>query len=146
LETKRSSGMSAVSACEAMTMARSIPCRAMNEPTQRPMSVASSRRLIPRRSRPVSVPLLSRVDGSRFEFQASLDDLALQAGGYVVLEADGIGRLWQVLTLRIAPLDVGDLDPEATGASHIRAAQGDGVVLNGESRPFHDALVRPAAW
>ncbi|TCN36690.1 hypothetical protein EV644_113159 [Kribbella orskensis] len=36
-------------------------------------------------------PLASSVDGHRFEFQSSLDGLALQAGGYVGLETGGAG-------------------------------------------------------
>ncbi|MEI8412251.1 MULTISPECIES: hypothetical protein [unclassified Kribbella] len=48
------------------------------------------------------LPLASSVDGIRFEFQAALDDLALQVGGYVVLETGATGRLGQILTLRIA--------------------------------------------
>ena len=35
------------------------------------------------------VPLATSVDGRRFTFQASLHDLAFQAGGYVVLEGEG---------------------------------------------------------
>ena len=50
-------------------------------------------------------PLANSVDGSRFEFQTSLDDLALEAGGQVILETGGAGRLGQVLTLRIAQVD-----------------------------------------
>ena len=35
------------------------------------------------------VPLATSVDGRRFIFQASLHELAFQAGGYVVLEDGG---------------------------------------------------------
>ena len=45
-------------------------------------------------------PLATSVDGRRFSFQASLHDLALQTGGYVVLERDGETSFGQVLTLR----------------------------------------------
>jgi DNA helicase HerA-like ATPase len=84
------------------------------------------------------LPLASSVDGSRFEFQASLDDLTLQAGGQVILETGGAGRLGQVLTLRIAQVDVAEVEPAAPGAFHIRTAQGDGIVLDGDIQPFHD--------
>ncbi len=90
------------------------------------------------------LPLASSVDGIRFEFQASLNDLALQVGGYVVLETGGSGRLGQVLALGIARVDAAEVDPAATTAFHIRAAQGDGVVLDHEATPFHDVVVRPA--
>jgi len=90
------------------------------------------------------LPLASSVDGSRFEFQASLDDLALQAGGQVILETGGVGRLGQVLTLRIAQVDVAEVEPAAPGAFHIRTAQGDGIVLDGQALPFHDVEIRPA--
>ena len=90
------------------------------------------------------LPLASSVDGIRFEFQAALDDLALQVGGYVVLETGGTGRLGQILTLRIARVDATEVEPGAPGAFQIRTAQGDGIVLDHESRPFHDVAVRPA--
>lgn len=90
------------------------------------------------------LPLASSVDGRRFEFQASLDDLRLQAGGYVVLDTGAGTLLGQVLTLRIAPLNVEDLDPDASRATHVRAAQGMGIVFTADAPPFHDALVRPA--
>jgi uncharacterized protein len=90
------------------------------------------------------LPLASSVDGIRFEFQASLDDLALQVGGYVVLETGGTGRLGQILTLRIASVDAADVEPGGPGAFQIRTARGDGIVLDDETQPFHDAAVRPA--
>jgi DNA helicase HerA-like ATPase len=90
------------------------------------------------------LPLASSVDGSRFEFQASLVGLALQAGGYVVLETGGAGRLGQVLTVQIARVDAAEVEPTSPGAFHIRTAQGDGIVLDGDSVPFHDVTIRPA--
>ena len=50
------------------------------------------------------LPLATSVDGRRFSFQASLHGLQLQIGGYVVLEADGIRRFGQVLTLELDQL------------------------------------------
>ena len=92
-----------------------------------------------------AVPALaSSVDGSRFEFQASLDDLALQAGGHVILETGQGGRLGQVLTVRIAQVDAAEVEPAAPGAFHIRTAQGEGIVLDGLAMPFHDVEIRPA--
>jgi len=46
VETRMSNGIRAVSASEAMTMARSIPRRSMKALTQRPANVASNRRVI----------------------------------------------------------------------------------------------------
>src|SRR5215204_4773284 len=46
------------------------------------------------------LPLATSVDGRRFTFQASLHQLQLQTGGYVVLEGEGQPRLGQILTMR----------------------------------------------
>ena len=47
------------------------------------------------------LPLATSVDGRQFAFQASLHQLQLQTGGYVVLEDEGGDRrLGQVLTMR----------------------------------------------
>jgi len=96
------------------------------------------------------VSLATSVDGRRFTFQASLHDLALQAGGYVVLE-DGVEpRLGQVITLESASREGPDLAVSLGGdlAAHNRIvlgyAQGEGVVLEGDGAPFHDAAARPA--
>jgi hypothetical protein len=98
------------------------------------------------------LPLATSVDGRRFSLQAPLYGLALQAGGYVVLEGDGVARLGRVLTL--------DLDRElsteltlsaragdaqnAVGQVQIRYARGEGIVVEGDSAPFHDVPVRAA--
>jgi hypothetical protein len=69
----------------------------------------------------------------------------VQTGGYVVLEGDGQPRLGQVLTMRpdsISAADVG-LDPSKS-TMLIRLARGEGVILDGDLRPFHDAASRPA--
>jgi hypothetical protein len=47
------------------------------------------------------LPLAISVDGRRFSLQTSLYGLQLQAGGYVVLEGDGVSRLGRVLTLEL---------------------------------------------
>jgi uncharacterized protein len=87
------------------------------------------------------LPLATSVDGRRFSFQTTLHGLELEAGGYVTLESDGATRLGQVLSLELESQD-------ATGPGlpqvRIRAGRGEGVVLDGDERPFHDALVQPA--
>ena len=96
------------------------------------------------------VPLATSVDGRRFTFQASLHDLAFQAGGYVVLEGEGEPRLGQVITLETASREGPDLavplgdDLSVNSSVLLRYAQGEGVVLEGEGTPFHDASARPA--
>jgi hypothetical protein len=92
------------------------------------------------------LPLAGSVDGRRFSLQASLHDLPFAVGGYVVLESeDGHRRFGQVLSL--SPVHVPG--PETTGDGlrariTLRAAEGEGVVLAGDTDPFHDALARPA--
>jgi uncharacterized protein len=87
------------------------------------------------------LPLATSVDGRRFSFQTPLRDLELEAGGYVTIEGDGPPRLGQVVSLELHSDD-------ATGPGlpqvRIRAGRGEGVVLDGDGRPFHDATVRPA--
>ena len=87
------------------------------------------------------LPLATSVDGRRFSFQTTLYGLELEAGGYVTLESDGSTRLGQVLSL-----ELGSQDTTAPGLPQvrIRAGLGEGVVLDGDERPFHDAIVRPA--
>jgi uncharacterized protein len=92
--------------------------------------------------------MATSVDGRRFEFQASLHDLALQAGGYVRL---GDERLGQVITLEAATAEGPDLavsldkGAEARSRIALRHARGEGVLLEGGGAPFHDAPVRPAS-
>ncbi len=97
------------------------------------------------------LPLATSVDGRRFSFQASLHGLQLQIGGYVVLEGGGMPRLGQVLTLELDRLSTELMLPSrAEGAAEartqvqIRYARGEGTILEGDSAPFHDALVRAA--
>jgi DNA helicase HerA-like ATPase len=96
-----------------------------------------------RRDLEVSVlPLASSVDGRRFTFQASLHDLQLRHGGYVALGDDGLG---QVLSLEMGQRGGADLDlPGVHTEVTIRHAHGEGVVVEGDGAPFHDALIRPA--
>src|SRR5215218_609719 len=54
------------------------------------------------------LPLATSVDGRQFTFQASLHGLALQTGGYVILEGDGRRFLGQVLAMRADSMSVPD--------------------------------------
>jgi len=95
------------------------------------------------------LPLATSVDGRRFSFQASLHDLELQVGAYVVL---GEARIGQILGLEMALREGTDLDLPSDDASGfglrtqvpIRYAKGIGTVLEGDGAAFHDAAVRPA--
>src|SRR5688572_11093366 len=88
------------------------------------------------------LPLATSVDGRRFTFQTSLHALELEAGGYVMLEAGGVSRLGQTLSLELRTQSMtGPGLPEVA----IRAGVGEGVVLDGDGLPFRDATARPAA-
>jgi DNA helicase HerA-like ATPase len=88
------------------------------------------------------LPLATSVDGRRFSFQTTLHGLELEAGGYVVLEGGDSTRFGQVLSLE---LDVQEGAAPGLPPVRIRAGRGEGVVLEGDGRPFHDASVRVAA-
>ena len=95
------------------------------------------------------LPLTTSVDGERFELQASLHGLELQVGGYVMLESEDGRRLGQVVAIELARVDFseltsGDGSSEMRARMTLRVARGEGVVLDGDGRPFHDALARPA--
>ena len=86
-------------------------------------------------------PLATSVDGRRFSFQTTLHGLDLEAGGYVTLDGGGSRRLGQVLSLELQSEDVvGPGLPQV----RIRVGSGVGVVLEGDGRPFHDAVMRTA--
>jgi uncharacterized protein len=88
------------------------------------------------------LPLATSVDGRRFTFQTSLHGLELEAGGYIALDGAGTRRLGQVLSLELRSQDATGPDlPQV----RVRIAGGEGVVLEGDGRPFHDAQVQPAA-
>ena len=87
------------------------------------------------------LPLATSVDGRRFNFQVSLHGLELEPGGYVAIEGDGSTRLGQLLSLELRHQDT---TAPGLGQVRLRAGGGDGVVLHGDERPFHDALVRRA--
>src|SRR5215213_1363633 len=92
------------------------------------------------------LPLATSVDGRQFGFQASLHGLQFQTGGYVVLvDEDENRRLGQLLTMRAESELAPDLGVEGLNTSMLmRFARGDGVILDGDFRPFHDAMARPA--
>jgi hypothetical protein len=87
------------------------------------------------------LPLATSVDGRRFSFQTTLHGLELDAGGYVTLDGGGSRRLGQVLSLEMQSQDA-----TGPGLPHvrIRVGSGEGVVLEGDGRPFHDAAMRTA--
>ncbi len=95
------------------------------------------------------LPLASSIDGFTVTLQASVHHLALRAGGYVVLESEGISRLAEVVSLSYEQISRHEVsapvsaDPSA-GNIAIRLVRGSGVVLAGDGRPFHDATVREA--
>jgi uncharacterized protein len=87
------------------------------------------------------LPLATSVDGRRFTFQASLHCLELEAGGYVMLEGCGSSRLGQVLSLALHSEDGGG---PGLPQVRIRVGSGEGAVMEGDGRPFHDTAVRTA--
>jgi hypothetical protein len=99
------------------------------------------------------LPLATSVDGRRFTFQASLYGLELEAGGYVMLEGGGPARLGRVLSIELHEqrgpelmLSAGaDGGPAARTEVPLRYARGEGLIVDGGTAPFHDAVVRPAA-
>jgi DNA helicase HerA-like ATPase len=99
------------------------------------------------------LPVATSVDGRRFTFQASLYDLELRSGGYVMLDDGGVPRLGQVLSLELDRQTGAELTlpaatpggPEARTDVPVRYARGDGLIVDGDSTPFHDALIRVAA-
>ena len=79
------------------------------------------------------LPLATSVDGRRFEYQASLHGLELEAGGYVALDAGGRTRLGQLLSLRMEQQEAGALD--RPGRILIRVARGEGAAARRRRRP-----------
>jgi DNA helicase HerA-like ATPase len=95
------------------------------------------------------LPLATSVDGRRFSYQASLHELRLQPGSYVVLEQGSERRLGQVVTLEVGlhqGPEIAAVAGEAADRAQvvIRGAEGEGSVLSGDGSSFHDATVRPA--
>jgi DNA helicase HerA-like ATPase len=85
----------------------------------------------------------SSIDGRRFRFQVSLHGLELQPGGYVTI---GAGRLGHLHSLEHAWVEASTLDlAEAVGQLRVGVAGGEGVVLEGDGKPFHDESLAPAS-
>jgi hypothetical protein len=88
------------------------------------------------------LPAATSIDGRRFEYQASLHGLELEVGGYVAIETGDEIRLGQLLSLQMEQHEASALD--RPGNILIRVARGNGALLAGDTKPFHDAPVRPA--
>ena len=86
--------------------------------------------------------MATSVDGLRFEYQASLHGLELAAGGYVLIETETDSRLGQLQSLRMEQQEAWAVD--RPGTIVIRCARGEGAIVGGDARPFHDAPIRPA--
>ena len=89
----------------------------------------------------------SSIDGRRFEFECSLHGLELQPGGYASI---GQGVLGQVHTVFPAWVEGAELaaaldDGVESAGVRIALARGEGVVLEGDGRPFHELPIEPAA-
>src|SRR4029079_7822177 len=80
-------------------------------------------------------------DARRSSFQPSLHGLELQVGGYARLEAGDSAWLGQVLGLRLEPRELSAGSARTPKSHHAR---GEGAILDGPDRPFHDAIVRSA--
>jgi hypothetical protein len=91
------------------------------------------------------LPVATSVDGFSFGAQASLHDLALKRGGYVVLEYGDHRRLGQVTDLGVDSATAATEGMVGSGSSVLfRFAKASGVLLDADATPFHDATVRPA--
>ena len=87
------------------------------------------------------LPLATSVDGRRFSLQTTLHGLELEPGSYVRLDDGDSSRLGQVLSLE---LHTEDTSAPGLPQVRIRIASGEGVVLEGDGRPFHEAAVEAA--
>ena len=92
-----------------------------------------------------TLALATSLDGESFEVQASMHDLQLRRGGYVMLEGERRTWLGEITDLRSdsATVEV-DTSPGASASVLIRVAPGSGRVLDPDGTTFHDATVRPA--
>jgi uncharacterized protein len=90
-----------------------------------------------RREREAAVPATaSSLDGRRFAFRCSVENLRLQTGGYVAIG----GRLGQIHSLERASENEGLGDD----AVRIAVVRGDGALLDGVGEPFHEVTLEPA--
>src|SRR6478735_7045872 len=91
------------------------------------------------------LPYATSLDGRTFAFQSSLHGLAIQTGGYVVLEDGQESRFGQVLDVAAASERASFANvPGLSSDILIRLARGQGILLSADSGPFHQAHVRPA--
>ena len=91
------------------------------------------------------LPLATSVDGRSFTFQASLHELVLRLGGYVMLESPTGAQLGQITEIGMDNDVVSAQGYEDRGSSvRIRRATGSGLVLELDGAPFHDSAIRPA--
>ncbi|MGH3459285.1 helicase HerA domain-containing protein [Aeromicrobium sp.] len=92
-----------------------------------------------------TLPLATSVDGVTFEFQASLHELTLERGCYVMLDGDDGARLGQVTDIASDSARV-DMNREGGGPTSIvlRIARGSGLILDHVGTSFHDVRVRLA--
>jgi hypothetical protein len=89
--------------------------------------------------------IATSVDGVSFRFQASLDDLRLRRGGYVMLESSDSLRLGQIIDLGVESAEAAAQGLRGSISQIVvRLAAGSGIILDGDGRPFHDASVRSA--
>lgn len=124
----------------------------MSEPRDKVEAYRERYRDIRQQAEESLLPLATSVDGRHFTCQASPHGLALQTGGYVVIEEGDTTRLGQILELGLIEVDgpqigndAGDSgDAQFTVTVRLRAVRGTGVIRDGGSSPFHDGLMRPA--
>lgn len=91
------------------------------------------------------LPLATSVDGVNVALQASLHDLELARGGYVILESGDAARLAQVTDIAESTISASVAGvPGLSSSAQFRLARGTGRVLESDGRPFHGASVRPA--
>ncbi len=97
------------------------------------------------------LPLSTSLDGRRFSFQASLYELRIRLGGYVTLEtSDGRRLLGQIVEMHVGRQGGTELTMPGDEHGSVRAdvvlrhVAGEGVIVEGDGEPFHDALLAPA--
>ena len=73
------------------------------------------------------------MDGRSFELQASLYDLQLRRGGYVVLETEGRTRLGQITVLLAESGVAAGAGTGDRASITVRMARGSGTVLDRDS-------------
>ena len=97
------------------------------------------------------LPLATSVDGRHFTCQVSAHDLALQVGGYVIIEHEARHASASCSTSSWSSVDGPEMgvrpragDAQIATTVTFRIVRGSGVVRDGDPTPFHDGLLRPA--